>query len=423
MGKYARRRFLRKCAIAVFLLSVSAVVVARQRGWLTLKFELATTGSAVTADGAASDAHPTASAAVDTDPFRTERDTHGTREQIDPIVFDAQSEPTSNDQPAFGRGETQATLAQSSQASRRNDPPFPASSPALSFLPADARTASRHPVQATGAVETDATVTHAANEVEQMADLSNVARADEAPTSDPAETPGTPVSERPIDLEAIDQLIQSGDDINALRSLSSVYWHQPDMRPMIQKRLDATAQRIYFSPRPHYLPPYVVQPGDQLRNIAKRYDVSWEYLARLNQVDPRRIQANQKLKVIKGPFSVLVDLSDFELTVHSNGYFVRKYRVGTGKDSSSPVGTFVVLNKVVNPQYTDPDGHVIESDDPSNPLGEYWLDIGDGFGIHGTIEPDSIGRDVSRGCIRMLNDDVAEVFNLLIAGSEVVIRR
>jgi LysM repeat protein len=239
-----------------------------------------------------------------------------------------------------------------------------------------------------------------------------------------AQKPDTPTPPKtPTDLKAIDRLIESGDDFAALRELSLSYWNQPEMHSVIQERLDAAARRIFFSPRPHYMDPYVVQPGDQLRGIAKRYDVSWEYLARLNQIDPRRIQMGQKLKVVKGPFSVLVDLSDFELTVHAHGCFVRKYRVGIGKDGSSPIGTFVVLNKVVNPQYTDPEGRVIAADDPSNPLGERWIDIGDGFGIHGTIEPDSIGHAVSRGCIRMLSDDVAEVFDLVVVGSEVVVRR
>ncbi len=227
---------------------------------------------------------------------------------------------------------------------------------------------------------------------------------------------------RLLDLSEIDRLMQSGQDIAALRELSRIYWQRPERRGQIRERLETLAKRIFFSPQPHYLPPYVVQPGDQLARIARQYKVSWPYLAKLNRVDPRRIRPGQKLKVIRGPFSALVDLSDFELTVHLNGYYVRSYRVGIGKDNSTPTGRFKVLNKVVNPQYTDPDGKVIDADDPNNPLGEYWLDLGDGYGIHGTIEPDSIGRAVSRGCIRMRNEDVAEVFDLLVVGSEVVIQ-
>ena len=101
---------------------------------------------------------------------------------------------------------------------------------------------------------------------------------------------------------------------------------------------------------------------------------------------------------------------------------MRRYRIGIGKDDSTPIGKFKVIDKFVNPQYTDPEGQVIDADDSNNPLGEYWIGIGDGFGIHGTIDPDSVGRAESRGCIRMHNTDVEEVFGLLRTGSVVVIR-
>ena len=82
-----------------------------------------------------------------------------------------------------------------------------------------------------------------------------------------------------------------------------------------------------------------------------------------------------------------------------------------------------MLNKVTSPQYTDPDGKVFSGSDPKNPLGTHWLDLGDSYGIHGTIEPDSIGNAESRGCIRLLNADVSEVYDLLETGAEVVIRQ
>jgi L,D-transpeptidase ErfK/SrfK len=224
-------------------------------------------------------------------------------------------------------------------------------------------------------------------------------------------------------LQAIDQLIEQGETLAAHKELSRIYWKEPEIRTLIQERIDGTAKAIYFSPQPHFMEPYTVQSGDQLRKVAGQYRVAWQFLARLNQVDPARIRVGQRLKVIKGPFSALVDLSDFELIVHAHGYYVRRYRIGIGRDGSSPTGKFTVLNKVANPQYTDPDGRVVQGDDPANPLGERWLDLGNSYGIHGTIEPDSIGRSESRGCVRMLNADVEEVYDLLDVGSEVMIRR
>ena len=224
-------------------------------------------------------------------------------------------------------------------------------------------------------------------------------------------------------LREVDGLLESGKDVAAHRQLSQIYWKHPNARPHIQKKIEVTARLIYFSPQPHYMEPYVIQPGDQLRTIARLYRITWPYLAKMNRIDPRRIRAGQKLKVIKGPFAAFIDLSDHELIIHAHGYYVKKYSVGIGKDGSSPVGRLRVVNKVTNPQYTDPQGRVIDADDPNNPLGEHWIDIGDGFGIHGTINPDSIGGNHSRGCIRLLNTDVAEVYDFLDFDSEVIIRR
>lgn len=228
-----------------------------------------------------------------------------------------------------------------------------------------------------------------------------------------------------VDLTAIDALLEKGtteDDIAAHRALSELYWQQPEVRSQLAERIERTARRIYFQPQPHYMDAYMVLTGDNLESIAKQYSVTPEYLARLNRIDRDRIRAGQSLKVIKGPFNAVVDLSDYEITLHCHGYYVYRFPVGVGKDESSPIGTFTVQDKVVNPPYYGPEG-AIAADDPANPIGERWISIGDSYGIHGTIEPESIGKSESRGCVRMHNADVEIVYDLLTVGSEVVIQR
>lgn len=225
-----------------------------------------------------------------------------------------------------------------------------------------------------------------------------------------------------FDFSEIDRQIKAGQVVEAHKALSKLFWQQPDLRSSVQERIDLTAKAIYFSPQPHVQDPYVVQAGDQLRKIATKHHVPWQYLSRLNRVDPKRLREGQKLKVIDGPFGAVVTLSNFELTLHHGGQYVRSYPCCIGKNNATPVGKFKVLNKVTNPQYTDPDGKVFASGDPKNPLGAYWLDLGESYGIHGTIEPDSIGKAESRGCVRLLNADVAEVYDMLDLANEVVIR-
>lgn len=231
-----------------------------------------------------------------------------------------------------------------------------------------------------------------------------------------------------FNVRSIDDLISQGEDVLALRELSKVYWESPELRGQIRSRINSLSRRVYFQVQPHYMPPYEVQFGDRLETIAKQYQVPWQYLAKLNRTNPQRLQAGKKLKVIQGPFSVVVDLSDFELTVHAHGYYVVRMPVGIGKDNSTPIGTFRVTDKVADPIYYGPDG-VIKNDDPSNPLGEHWIAISDendtlqGYGLHGTIDPNSIGKCESRGCVRLHDQDIADLFDLLSIGSEVVIRR
>lgn len=224
-----------------------------------------------------------------------------------------------------------------------------------------------------------------------------------------------------VDMAAVQRLIESGDDIEAHRLMSEWYWKEPASRPAFIAALEQSAKKIYLQPQPHFMDPHVVQPGQMLSSIAKEYGVPWQYLAKLNRTDAKRIKPGQKLKVIKGPFSAVVDLSDFELTIHAHGYFVKRYQVGIGRDNSSPNGSFKVQDKLTDPTYYGPT-QIIEHDDPENPLGEYWISIGDSFGIHGTIDPNSIGKAESEGCIRLRNEDIAEVYDFLSIGSEVTIR-
>jgi lipoprotein-anchoring transpeptidase ErfK/SrfK len=224
-------------------------------------------------------------------------------------------------------------------------------------------------------------------------------------------------------LEKIDQYLQNSDLLRAHRELSKIYWSKPHWRKAIKERLEKTANAIYFDSEPQFLQPYTVKANDQFAVFAKRYNVPWQYLAKLNHVDPKAIRPGQQLKVIKGPFAAIIELNGFLLTVHAYGYYVRSYPIGIGKDGATPLGKFTVLKKVENPQYTGPNGQVIEGGTPSNPLGDRWLDLGKSYGIHGTIDPNSIGKAESRGCIRLRNQDVEEVYDMLAVGSEVTIRR
>jgi L,D-transpeptidase ErfK/SrfK len=226
-----------------------------------------------------------------------------------------------------------------------------------------------------------------------------------------------------LDLATIDGMIRDGALDKAHAALSRIWFEHPGARETIRRRIDGTARAVFFDPQPHFMPAYTVVSGDTLGRIGQEYGVPWQYIVRLNRVDPQRIRPGDELKVVKGPFHAHVELESFTLTVHNHGLYVKQYAIGIGRDGRTPVGDFTVRDKVVNPSYTDPEGRVMSGDDPRNPIGERWLSLGSGYGIHGTLNPESIGRSESAGCVRLLNADVAELFDLLGVGSEVVISR
>lgn len=224
-------------------------------------------------------------------------------------------------------------------------------------------------------------------------------------------------------VHQIKQLIQDDQIMEAHGQLSRIYWKQSEFRWLIQDSIELTAGKLFADGERHFTDPYFVEYGDSLEQIGKQYKLPWQYLARLNHTSPETLQAGQKLKVLHGPFGAVVDLSDFELTIHVHGWYVHRYRIGIGADDRTPVGEFTVQNKLQNPTWYNPDGGIIDADDPDNPLGEYWLGLGNHIGIHGTINPESIGNAVSRGCVHLNDADIAEVFNLLDVGSPVLIRK
>lgn len=224
-------------------------------------------------------------------------------------------------------------------------------------------------------------------------------------------------------LRAAEEWMQEGKILEAHSALSRIYWKKPQWRTELLPQLQISAAEIYANPRRHFAEPYFVQPGETLSDIAVRHKVPWQYLARLNRTSAKRLQAGQELKVLTGPFGAVIDLEEFELTVHAHGWFVRRYQIGIGADSRTPIGEYTIQDKLENPVWFRPGGGKVAADDPQNPLGEYWLGLGDHIGIHGTIDPDSIGRATSRGCIHLADDDIAEVFHLLGTGSPVKIRR
>jgi lipoprotein-anchoring transpeptidase ErfK/SrfK len=110
-----------------------------------------------------------------------------------------------------------------------------------------------------------------------------------------------------------------------------------------------------------------------------------------------------------------------------------RYPVGVGRAGKQWAGTSFINGKYVSPAWAPPPEikhdhpslpNVIPGGSPHNPMGVAAMTLaGTDYAIHGTNQPSSIGHYVSYGCIRMLNQDVTDLFGRVGVGTRVVVVR
>ena len=245
------------------------------------------------------------------------------------------------------------------------------------------------------------------------------------------------------------KLIEEGSLVQGRAALSKLLTGHPRLSAVDEQRirdvLTSVNDVLVFSPQVNADDPlaksYVVQSGDLLARIAPKYQVTYQFLEQINNTPARNLQAGKTIKIIQGPFFAVVSKTQFRMDLYLTSpdglpVYVRSFPVGLGENDSTPLGAWIIKkgSKTANPDWRNPrTGEYYTADNPENPIGEYWLALEGidenttgktGYGIHGTTEPESVGRMASMGCVRMLPDDIAAVFRLLVDGeSKVYITR
>ena len=167
---------------------------------------------------------------------------------------------------------------------------------------------------------------------------------------------------------------------------------------------------------------YQVKKGDNLTTIAKKHHVTTGLIQKVNGLPNDRLIAGQTLKVPTYKITLWIDKSDNTLTLKGDNQVFKTYTVSTGTNNSTPAGVFKITDKLENPTwYTS--GAVIPPGSSENGLGTRWMGItAKGYGIHGTIEPEKLGQQITAGCVRMKNEEVEELYSLVPPGTEVTIQ-
>ncbi|MFC4322883.1 L,D-transpeptidase family protein [Litchfieldia salsa] len=160
---------------------------------------------------------------------------------------------------------------------------------------------------------------------------------------------------------------------------------------------------------------HTVKAGEVLWSISEDYRVPISEILLANpELNPNILYVGQKI-VIPGypptssiPYKITIDISKRTLSLMKDNEIQRTYPVGIGRaQHPTPLGNFIIINKAPN---------------PGGVFGTMWMSISKKhYGIHGTNDPSSIGKIVSRGCIRMFNKDVEELANIIPIGTPVLI--
>lgn len=166
---------------------------------------------------------------------------------------------------------------------------------------------------------------------------------------------------------------------------------------------------------------YEIKPADTLEKIAKEFKTTTDLIMKNNNLSSDRIAIGRKIKIWTAPLSIVIDKSQNTLILKTDEEIIKTYIVSTGSNNSTPVGTFKIVSKLQNPTWFKA-GAVIPTGSPENILGTRWLgfDLA-GYGIHGTTEPQNLGKQVTQGCVRMSNHDIEELYIIIPQGTEVTI--
>ena len=275
-----------------------------------------------------------------------------------------------------------------------------------------------------------------------------------AATAGIAGTPGTPATTPAATIGNAAQRIQQA---NAMIASDPIRARVELTRLLDSNALSATermqaytginnlASSLFFSP--NIIPgdiasqSYVVKKGDSFARITNREKlaIDWRFIQRINQIaSEKALRADMRLKLAHGPFDGEVIKADYRFNIYagtgSERIMVASFPCGVGTNDSTPVGTFKVRtgSKLIDPEWSNPrTGEKFKSNDPKNPIGERWIGLQGttpetakftGYGIHGTVEPQSIGKQMSMGCVRLGDAEVQVVYELIGESSTIVIR-
>lgn len=223
-------------------------------------------------------------------------------------------------------------------------------------------------------------------------------------------------------------------------------WLCPPERPL-EPRYQPAPEPRDIAPAPSYGRGY--DPGYDRRSMGAYGPVAGERFAvpavPMSEVDPNFLRAAVSLPSNEAPGTIIIDPQSHYLYLVQGGGRAIRYGIGVGRQGFGWSGTANIRDKQEWPDWYPPREMIQRQPEikrqlrmlrsglgvaggPGNPLGARAMYLWQGgrdtlYRIHGTNEPSTIGQSVSSGCIRMLNQDVIDLYQRTPLGAKVVVLR
>jgi LysM repeat protein len=214
---------------------------------------------------------------------------------------------------------------------------------------------------------------------------------------------------------AIDAALRQGELERAHVLLSGWYGDRsltPEQRDEVETLLSQLAGTVVYSPQHRLEPPHTVQAGETLETIAQKYEVPWQLLGKINGVpEPSAVRPGQELKVVRGPFSAVVDIERQQLALMVANRYAGRFSVKTEGQATNE-GEWVVMQKQMPTGYGATSKQIV-LEPAGGAGGETSLVLG----------PASDTAPATAGAIRVGPTDQEDLFDILSIGSRVIIRK
>ncbi|MCA9229832.1 MAG: LysM peptidoglycan-binding domain-containing protein [Planctomycetales bacterium] len=227
---------------------------------------------------------------------------------------------------------------------------------------------------------------------------------------------------------AVEAALDRGELSQALLLLSDWY-DDPSLSAEeaqeVNELLRQLAGTVIYSTEHRLEPPYMVQAGEQLADIAQKYQVPWQLLAKINGIAPgEQPQPGQHLKVVRGPFSALIDLGRRKMTLMLDRRYAGQFALEVDPGITVEAGHWTVNQKLLTP------GNVgfgassgIATEEPSLMLSNPDSSTNQLAILRGSSSSASNSAEPAGRVIRLNSQEVGDVYDILSLGSRVVIRR